>query len=196
MRDCGAFRFDGFRDGIPRVCPQPPRFSSSRSAGRPRLRASMSGPGAPSRRRDRPPWRRARPWRTYAGSCEACDAEPPPRPRRASTIRRSRGRRAPVTVSITGSFGQPLAQVDGASGWDRPIWSPDGSTILTQQDQVTEPDPTQPGRRRGRIVWDRFTAIRADGSGVTVVGPGAGACKMPGGRRPCEVRDPSWQPRR
>jgi Tol biopolymer transport system component len=98
----------------------------------------------------------------------------------------------PGIVSITGEAGAPL--VEGTERWERPIWSPDGRTILSQRQQVAEPDPTRPGRWRSRFDWDHFISIQPDGSGTAIAGPGAGSCTTRVPRRPCQVRDPSWQP--
>ena len=109
---------------------------------------------------------------------------------------------APAIVSVSGGLGPAL--VEGVDRWERPVWSPDGSTILSQRQQYAEPDPDRPGFSRTRIEWDRFTTIKADGGGFAVVGPGTGSCSTPGrdprtGKKitlPCRIRDPSWQPRR
>jgi Tol biopolymer transport system component len=109
---------------------------------------------------------------------------------------------APSIVSVAGGVGPPL--VAGPDRWERPIWSPDGSTLLSQRQQVPEPDPDRPGSFRTRMEWDRFTTIDPGGRGVALVGPGTGSCGTRGqdprtGKRltrPCQIRDPSWQPRR
>jgi len=106
----------------------------------------------------------------------------------------------PAIVSLAGGLGPPLVEVQDT--WERPVWSPDGSTILSQRQQVAVPDPSRPGYDRSHAEWDRFTTINVSGGGIVVVGPGTGSCSTAGHDwltkkpMPCKARDPSWQPRR
>jgi Tol biopolymer transport system component len=104
----------------------------------------------------------------------------------------------PATVSTSGAELVPLVDVStaGSSGWERPVWSPDGKTILSQRQQVIESDPSRPGYGQSRLAWDHFTTITVGSGAIAVVGPGPGACRMPIKTNPCHVRDPSWQSRR
>ncbi len=90
------------------------------------------------------------------------------------------------------------------NGNERPIWSPDGKTILWQV--LSHAEENIDPYARTVYDWDRFRTIDVDSGKVTVVGPGTGSCRLPaggtedtGGRRgpdPCPVSNPSWQPRK
>jgi Tol biopolymer transport system component len=106
----------------------------------------------------------------------------------------------PAVVSATGgAVREVLAEElrQGYTGWERPIWSPDGKTILTQ---------LSPSGREGAATWDRFRTINLATGQPTLAGPGAGSCRIQTGGdpdtgkrpppSPCPVSDPSWQPRK
>lgn len=115
----------------------------------------------------------------------------------------------PAVVSASGGPVRRLLDADPNDRWNdssRPIWSPDGRTILWQVLYHGGPDPANPGRFHSVYDWDRFRAIDVVSGKVTVVGPGAGSCRIQTGANPdtgkqeppspCPVSDPSWQPRR
>jgi len=110
------------------------------------------------------------------------------------------------TVAIvSASVGQVHKLSAGTDMVGRPIWSPDGKTILSQHQYVSVPDPERPGSEK-LVSADRFTTIPVNGGEPTVVGPGTGSCRIQQegdpdtGKRPppapCPVSDPSWQPRK
>ena len=104
----------------------------------------------------------------------------------------------PGVVSVTGGAATKL--VEGTDRWERPVWSPDGSTILSQRQQVDVLDPSRPGYDRSRVEWDRFTddhgqrrrnCCRWSGHGFVQHRGRDWLTKKP---MPCRVRDPSWNP--
>ncbi len=118
----------------------------------------------------------------------------------------------PSAQAIVSAAGGPVRRLsfdDPNELWNdytRPIWSPDGRTILWQVLSHGEPDPANPGRYHTVYDWDRFRAIDVDRGQLTIVGPGTDSCRIQiggdpnTGKRPppspCPASDPSWQPRK
>ncbi len=105
-------------------------------------------------------------------------------------------------IYIVNTDGTGLRRVIGnadtcGQGVHRPIWSPDGKSILFETSCVAGTEV--PGG-----VSDRFAIVGVDGSGLRFAGPGSQGCraliKGPEAAEgpqsvPCRAAEPSWRPR-